>query len=136
MPKYLLIALKSVILLAIAHVVIDHSGSGKYIFEESRVTQTSHAEAWTQHIEQQIPTDDHGGEIVIPQTIEHPESWSFEIATAYGPVSMSLNQPDAAKLLCCQFVKIKYRLGRLSHSPVDLSIVADDMWSTHAATDR
>ncbi len=67
MPKYLLIALKSVILLAIAHVVIDDSGSGKYIFEESRVTRTNHAEVWTQHIEQHIPTDDHVGDIVIPQ---------------------------------------------------------------------
>jgi hypothetical protein len=106
----------------IAYVVVDQTGAGQYILGEARVTQTDHAEAWTQHIDQHIPIDDHGGEIIIPQTIEYPESWTFAIETSYGTVSMSFNQPDAAKLLCCQYVRIKYRLGRLSHSPFGLSI--------------
>lgn len=125
--KYLLAALMSALALAIAYVVIDHTGADQYISEDARVTQTGHMEAWTEHRDQHFPIDDHGGEMVIPQTIDHPESSTFEIQTGYGPISVSFNQPEAAKLLCCRFVKIKYRLGRLSHSPIDLSIGAEDV---------
>jgi hypothetical protein len=48
--------------------------------------------------------------------------WSFEIATSDGPVSTIFSQPEAAKLLCCPFVRVKFRLGRLSHTPIDFSL--------------
>jgi hypothetical protein len=120
-PKYLLIAFAVLWALLIGYLIADQTG-GYSVQETVRATQIGHSEAWTQHQDTHVPLDDHGGEMTIPQTIEWPESWTFNLETAYGIVAATHSQPDAARLLCCRYVQAHYRVGRWSKSPIGVSV--------------
>lgn len=119
-PKYLLGASVCLFAMLIGYQVIDQTGAGEYVQEDANVTNTGHAEAWTQHTDLHIPGD-HGMDIIVPQTIDWPESWTFAIETRRGVVERNVTQPEAGRLLGRSWVSIRYRVGRLSGMPFDLS---------------
>jgi hypothetical protein len=119
-PKYLLVSLLAIVALMLGYLIVDQTGA-VHKTEYVEITQTDHSDAWTEYKTISIPIGDHGETMEMPQTTEWPETWTFNFETQNGTVSHTYSQPEAAKLLCCTRVRIHYRLGRLSHTPIDLS---------------
>ena len=57
-------------------------------------------------------------DMLIPHQTEHLATWTLEIRTRNGDVSMTVYEKQGQKLSPGTYVRVNYRIGRLSHSPV------------------
>jgi hypothetical protein len=109
-------------LLPITLILGDHIGAPE-VNENAQVIERKYNPKWTSTEYDHISMGNNMPDILIPHQTEHPATWALQIRTRNGDVSITVHEEQGQKLSPGIYVRVNYRIGRLSHSPIALTFV-------------